>query len=78
MVTNALDKNSGIEILEKAIIIIQENIEKSGGTLTVKMKPRAVSETDDLELAALMARVEKENAEVSGDEDTDPEAGEVE
>jgi len=25
-----------------------------------------------------MARVEKENAEVSGDEDTDPEAGEVE
>lgn len=40
-------------------------------------KPRAVSETDDLELAALMARVEKENAEVSGDEDTDPEADEV-
>jgi translation initiation factor 2 subunit 1 len=78
MVTNALDKNSGIEILEKAINAIQENIEKSGGTLTVKMKPRAVSETDDLELAALMARVEKENAEVSGDEDTDAEADEVE
>ncbi|RIA95588.1 translation initiation factor eIF2 alpha subunit [Glomus cerebriforme] len=78
MITNALDKNSGIEILEKAIITIQEAIEKSGGTLTVKMKPRAVSETDDIELAALMARVEKENAEVSGDEDTDPEAGEVE
>jgi len=78
MVTNALDKNSGIEILEKAIITIQEVIEKSGGTLTVKMKPRAVSETDDLELAALMARVENENKEVSGDEDTDPEASEVE
>ena len=38
MVTNALDKNLGIEILEKAVITIQEAIEKSGGTLTVKMK----------------------------------------
>ncbi|CAG8653683.1 11223_t:CDS:2 [Funneliformis mosseae] len=78
MITNALDKNLGIQTLEKAITAIHETIEKSGGVLTVKMKPRAVSETDDIELAALMARVEKENAEVSGDEDTDPEAGEVE
>jgi translation initiation factor 2 subunit 1 len=78
MITTALDKNLGIDILDKAIITIQEAIEKSGGTLTVKMKPRAVSETDDLELAALMARVEKENAEVSGDEDSDQEVGEVE
>ena len=38
MVTNALDKNSGIDMLEKAITTIQEMIEKSGGTLTIKMK----------------------------------------
>ncbi|CAI2184325.1 16598_t:CDS:2, partial [Funneliformis geosporum] len=74
MITNALDKNLGIQTLEKAITIIHEDIERSGGVLTVKMKPRAVSETDDIELAALMARVEKENAEVSGDEDSEPEA----
>ena len=36
-------------------------------------QPRAVSETDDIELEELMARVEKENLEVSGDEDTDAE-----
>jgi translation initiation factor 2 subunit 1 len=32
------------------------------------MKPRAVSENDDLELQQLMAKMEKENAEISGDE----------
>ncbi|CAG8579751.1 469_t:CDS:2 [Paraglomus brasilianum] len=73
MITNALDKNLGIEVLEKAIVKIQETIQKVGGDCIVKMKPRAVSETDDIELEELMARVEKENLEVSGDEDTDAE-----
>lgn len=30
-------------------------------------QPKAVSETEDLELAALMAKATQENAEVSGD-----------
>ncbi|CAG8648368.1 1831_t:CDS:2, partial [Scutellospora calospora] len=77
MITNALDKNLGIEMLERAISTIQESIEKSGGNLTIKMRPKAVSETDDQQLAALMANAEKENAEVSGDEDSDPEAAET-
>lgn len=34
-------------------------------------QPKAVSETDDLELNALMERVARENKEVSGDEDSD-------
>ncbi|RHZ64091.1 hypothetical protein Glove_326g106 [Diversispora epigaea] len=74
MITNALDKTVGIEALEKAIGTIQESITKSGGNLIVRMKPKAVSETDDMELAALMARVEKENAEVSGDDESEQEA----
>jgi len=69
LVTHSLDKAGGIETLEKAIAVIEENIKRAGGGLTVKMKPRAVSETDDLELAQLMAKVERENAEVSGDEE---------
>ncbi|CAG8437949.1 16806_t:CDS:2 [Acaulospora morrowiae] len=77
LITNALDKTLGVEILEKAIVVIQESIEKSGGNLTVKMKPKAVSETDEMELAELMARVEKENAEVSGDEDSETAAGDT-
>ncbi|CAG8548174.1 21404_t:CDS:2 [Gigaspora rosea] len=77
MITNALDKGLGIEMLEKAISTIQEAIEKSGGNLTVKMRPKAVSEADDRELAALMANAERDNAEVSGDEDSDAEAAET-
>ncbi|KAG9015961.1 hypothetical protein FRB95_006846 [Tulasnella sp. JGI-2019a] len=48
--------------------IIQETIESLGGNLNIKMRPKAVSETEDLELAAAMARAQKENAEISGDE----------
>ena len=34
-----------------------------------KMAPKAVTEHDDAELQALMEKRERENAEVSGDED---------
>ncbi|POW09417.1 hypothetical protein PSTT_06846 [Puccinia striiformis] len=71
MVSNATDKQGAIELLETAIERIGESLKKDGGQLTVKMKPKAVSETDDLELAALMERVARENREVSGDEDSD-------
>jgi translation initiation factor 2 subunit 1 len=46
----------------------------------VKMAPKAVTENDDAELAALMEKRERENQEVSGDEDesTSDEGGVVE
>ncbi|ORY01862.1 eukaryotic translation initiation factor 2 subunit alpha [Basidiobolus meristosporus CBS 931.73] len=68
MITNTLDKNAGIEMLDKAIAVIEDIVGKNGGNVNIKMKPKAVSESDEAELAALMARVEKENAEVSGDD----------
>lgn len=34
----------------------------------MKMAPKAVTESDDAELAALMEKRERENMEVSGDE----------
>ncbi|KAI0300595.1 eukaryotic translation initiation factor 2 alpha subunit-domain-containing protein [Multifurca ochricompacta] len=69
--TNATDKYAAVERLERAIESIQGTIEKQGGNLIVKMKPKAVSETDEHDLAQLMARAGRENAEVSGDEDDD-------
>jgi translation initiation factor 2 subunit 1 len=72
MVSNTTDKQGAIERLELAIEAIQEVIKKEeGGHLHVKMKPKAVSETDDLELQALMEKVAKENAEVEGDSDSE-------
>ncbi|KAI9102696.1 eukaryotic translation initiation factor 2 alpha subunit-domain-containing protein [Phlyctochytrium arcticum] len=79
VMTNSLEKVAGIEVMEKCIATIEESIKKQAGQLTIKMKPRVVSATDDLELAQLMARVERENAEVSGDSDegSDKEGGPV-
>ncbi|OBZ70924.1 Eukaryotic translation initiation factor 2 subunit alpha [Grifola frondosa] len=67
--TNATDKYAAVDRLERAIESIQSAIEDQGGSLVVKMKPKAVSETEEQDLAQLMAKAGQENAEVSGDED---------
>ncbi|ETS83347.1 Eukaryotic translation initiation factor 2 subunit alpha [Pestalotiopsis fici W106-1] len=69
LTSTCLDKNIGITRLEEAIVDIRKNIEEAGGSLIVKMEPKAVTESDDAELQALMEKRERENAEISGDED---------
>lgn len=70
LTSQCLDKSQGIARLEDAIKGIEENIIKTdGGRCVVKMAPKAVTENDDAELQALMARRERENQQVSGDED---------
>ncbi|TKA66355.1 hypothetical protein B0A49_08797, partial [Cryomyces minteri] len=69
LTSQCLDKNVGISTLEAAIEEIAQNITKAGGSCHVKMAPKAVTENDDAELQALMDKRERENAEVSGDED---------
>jgi translation initiation factor 2 subunit 1 len=80
LTSQCLDKTVGIACLEQAIIDIKESITKAGGDCQVKMAPKAVTENDDAELAALMEKRERENQEVSGDEDesTSDEGGVVE
>lgn len=68
LTSTCLDKNTGIARLEEAIVDIRNNITGAGGSLVVKMEPKAVTESDDAELQALMEKRERENAEVSGDE----------
>lgn len=69
LTSQCLDKNTGIQVLEEAIKEISTSILAAGGTITVKMAPKAVTESDDAELQALMDKKEKENQEISGDED---------
>jgi translation initiation factor 2 subunit 1 len=70
LTSQCLDKAQGIENLEAAIREVSGCIEQfDGGRCAVKMAPKAVTESDDAELQALMAKRERENAEVSGDED---------
>ncbi|POS78296.1 eukaryotic translation initiation factor 2 subunit alpha [Diaporthe helianthi] len=68
LTSQCLDKTVGIARLEQAIVEVRTSIEGAGGKLTVKMEPKAVTESDDAELQALMEKRERENAEVSGDE----------
>jgi translation initiation factor 2 subunit 1 len=68
LTSTCLDKAVGIAGLQEAIVEIRNSIESAGGHLTVKMEPKAVTESDDAELQALMEKRERENAEVSGDE----------
>ena len=68
LTNTCLDKSLGIARLEEAIVNIRKSIEAAGGQLNVKMEPKAVTDSDDAELQALMEKRERENAEVSGDE----------
>ena len=69
LTSQCLDKTVGIHLLEEAIKDIDISIKGSGGGCVVRMAPKAVTEHDDAELQALMDKRERENAEVSGDED---------
>ena len=67
LTSTCLDKQLGITRLEEAIVEIRKNIEGAGGNLTVKMEPKAVTESDDAELQALMEKRERENASGVGE-----------
>jgi len=69
LTSQTLDKQIGIQVLEQAIREVEQDIDAAGGQCVVKMAPKAVTENDDAELQALMDKRERENQEVSGDED---------
>merc|ERR1711991_1025135 len=69
MVTTSLQKGSGLALMQSAIARIEEVIDDEGGNLNIKVAPRAVSERDERDLSTLMEELEKQNAEVDGDDD---------
>jgi len=75
MVGTYLDKDYGINHLTKAIELIAEELTKRKGELIVKVAPRSVSASDELELTSILERLERENKEVDGDDDVSDEEG---
>lgn len=71
LLTTCMDRQRGLELMTRAVEAIEAAIKPLGGQMVVKMKPKAVSENEDKELADLMRKAEFENAEVSGDDETD-------
>lgn len=69
IMTTALDKAEGIALLEKACGEITRIITAKDGAVNIKTAARAVSDRDDRLLSILMETLEKQNTEVSGDDD---------
>lgn len=74
----SLDKNGAVEALKKSIEEMKQSIESVGGTLNVKMEPKAVTASDDAELNKLMESTLAEQTYVSGDEDEDEDGRDIE
>ena len=71
LLSTCMDKSRGLELITRALEQIESTIKPLGGQVVIKMKPKAVSENEDKELADLMKKAEFENAEVSGDDEGD-------
>ncbi|KJE91405.1 eukaryotic translation initiation factor 2 alpha subunit [Capsaspora owczarzaki ATCC 30864] len=70
MTTTSLDREKGIKALSNAIEAIRESITASKGVLHVQNEPRAVTETDDKQLAELMEDYARRQTERPGDDDS--------
>lgn len=74
--TNTLERNDGVAKLNDVLEQIKKVIEANGGVFTVKMAPKVVSDTEEMELARHLERLEEQNREISGDEASDSSGGE--
>jgi len=69
MMASSMDKKVGLEALQKALDVIDEEIKSRKGRMVVKQEPHAVSEKEEANLAEEMKRLEMANTEVDGDDD---------
>lgn len=67
MTCMTLDKEAGIETLQTAIEHITAIIREKGGSLDVKMAPKAVTDREESELQAMLDRLALEQEDVDGD-----------
>ncbi|KAI7690346.1 hypothetical protein SSS_06669 [Sarcoptes scabiei] len=67
--TSTLDKEKGVELLKDSLAKIEESIKASGGIFTVTIPPKVVTDFDEAQYARMLEQAEKENIEVSGDDD---------
>ncbi|TRY55835.1 hypothetical protein DNTS_035046 [Danionella cerebrum] len=69
MTTTTLERTEGLSVLNQAMAVIKEKIEEKRGVFNIQMEPKVVTDTDETELARQLERLERENAEVDGDDD---------
>lgn len=67
MTLMTLDKEHGVELMNQAIETIATIIRSKGGSLDVKLAPKAVTLREESELQAMLDRLALEQEEVDGD-----------
>ena len=75
MTTSTPEKQDGLQALNDACKAIEARIGEAGGSFNIQMAPKVVTATDEADLAKQMENAERENAEVSGDDDDDEQVG---
>ena len=71
MTTLSLDKEYGIDILNKAVAAVGECIVTKNGSMDLKLAPKAVTQREESELQAMLDRLAVEQEEVDGDDEHD-------
>jgi len=67
MTCMTLDKDAGLEVMNQSIEAIATCVRSKGGSLDVKMAPKAVTQREESELQAMLDRLAMEQEEVDGD-----------
>ncbi|OIR57582.1 MAG: translation initiation factor eIF2 subunit alpha [Amphiamblys sp. WSBS2006] len=65
------EREEGLEMIHAALGKAAEKIAQLGGEAVVKMEPKVVNESDEKELFEKMKKSETENAEISGDDESE-------
>ncbi len=66
-----MDKQEGLNIVRDVCAAVQDSIEAQGGKLIVDKEAHVIDESDETEFANLLQKLEEQNKEVDGDEDSD-------
>uniref|UniRef100_A0A4W5MAE1 Eukaryotic translation initiation factor 2 subunit 1 n=1 Tax=Hucho hucho TaxID=62062 RepID=A0A4W5MAE1_9TELE len=69
MTTTTLERTEGLSVLNQAMAAIKEKIEEKRGVFNIQMEAKVVTDTDETELTRQLERLERENAEVDGDDE---------
>ncbi len=67
----SMDKQEGLNIVRDVCAAVQDSIEAQGGKLIVDKEAHVIDESDETEFANLLQKLEEQNKEVDGDEDSD-------
>ncbi len=71
--TQTLERSDGLQKLNQAIEHIRNSIRANGGVFSIIMAPKVVTDTEEIELAKQLEKLEQANAEVAGDDDNEEE-----